>query len=94
MLCDYMKQITNNKFKPNHYYLVDHSCNCIIKTIRRLNTYNSYYGKLWKIEIIKIFNNHSIYHDGQITSWFEDWCTISKEFKNIHDNAEVLAYVL
>lgn len=62
---------------------------CIILVERKMNT------KSYEIRIKKIFESQkNTYVEELITSWYEDWCTVFKEFKYIPTKAEMLVYAL
>lgn len=79
-------------FKKGKYYKVTHikegiRANCIIKTIEFVEKDNI--SNIWNVKIIKA-QEDSIYNEGEIAHWYEDWCTNVRELKDY----EVLAIKL
>ena len=84
-------------FKEGYYYYVIHKdfmesnpIRCIILVERKLDDMS------YEIRIKKIFESQqrSTYIEELVTSWFEDWCTVFKEFKYMPTKAEILTYAL
>ena len=84
-------------FKEGYYYYVIHRdfattnpVRCIILVEKKMD------DRAYEIRIKKIFEScqRNTYVEELVTSWFEDWCTILKEFKYIPTKAEMLVYAL